>query len=115
MQRGDVVRVDLPAPMGKPGREQIGERPAAILQAAITTANLDTVVVVPFTSKQHALRFTGSVLICQSPTNGLAVDSVALVSQIRAIDKKRIRRVDGTLSAGDLSSIEKSVRELLGL
>jgi mRNA interferase MazF len=115
MERGDVVRVDLPAPQGKPGREQIGERPAAILQATVAIANLATVVVVPFTSKQHATKFAGSVLVAKSPTNGLSVDSVALVSQLRAIDKKRVRRTDGKLSESDLAIIESKIRELLGL
>ena len=115
MERGDVVRVDLPAPLGQPGREQTGERPAAILQAAIATANLSTVVVVPFTSKQQAIRFAGSVLVHKSASNGLSVDSVALAAQIRAIDKKRIRRVDGKLSESELQAIESKVREILGL
>jgi mRNA interferase MazF len=115
MERGDVVRVDLPAPAGPPGKEQFGERPAAVLQVAVATANLSTVVVVPFTSNRQALRFSGSVLVSQTATNGLSVDSVALVSQVRAIDKKRVRRVDGKLAAADMVNIEKGIRELLGL
>jgi mRNA interferase MazF len=115
MERGDVIRVDLPAPAGKPGREQFGERPAAVLQAAVAIANLSTVVVVPFTSNQQAARFVGSVMIAKSDANGLSLDSVALVGQIRAIDKRRIRRTDGKLSGADLQAIEQMARELLGL
>jgi len=115
MERGDVVRVDLPQPHGTPGSEQFGERPAVVIQIDAATANLSTVLLVPFTSKQKAMRLHGSVLVQSTPTNGLDVDSVALVSQLRAIDQKRIRRVDGQLSAADLANIENKIREILSL
>jgi mRNA interferase MazF len=115
MNRGDVVRVDLPQTSGQPGREQIGERPAVILQVGKATTNLSTVILVPFTSNQKSVNLFGSVLVQASSTNGLTVDSVALVHQIRVIDKRRIRRTDGQLAQFDLDRIENNVRELLGL
>lgn len=115
MNRGDVVRVDLPAPKGTAGREQIGERPAVVVQIGNATANLSTVILVPFTSSKNSLRLFGSVNVSATPSNGLAVDSVALVHQLRAIDKHRIRRVDGRVSDTDLMNIESKVREILGL
>ena len=115
MNRGDVVRVDLPQPTGKPGREQFGERPAVIIQVGKATANLATVVVVPFTSNKKSLNFFGSVLVAATALNGLDCDSIALIQQLRTIDKNRIRRTVGKLSADDLSKIEAVVRELLRL
>lgn len=87
MKRGDVVRVHLPAPQGKPGHEQIGPRPAVIVQA---DANQSTVVVVPMTSKLKAMAFAGSVRVEPAKENGLDVPSVAMTQQVRAIDKGRI-------------------------
>jgi mRNA interferase MazF len=115
MDRGDVVRVDLPQPSGKPGSEQFGERPAVIFQVNEATANLSTVILVPFTKNRQALRFFGSVLVKATTSNGLDYDSVALVHQLRTIDKRRVRRVAGQLSADDLKSIETKVREILQL
>jgi mRNA interferase MazF len=115
MERGDVVRVDLPSPKGKAGREQIGERPAAILQISKATANLSTILIVPFTSNQKSTGLFGSVLVRKTSENGLTSDSVALVHQLRVIDKHRVKRVDGHLSIGDLARIEANIREILGL
>lgn len=115
MDRGDVVRVVLPQPAGKPGREQFGERPAVILQINTATANLSTVVLVPFTSNQKSAGLFGSVLVQATDTNGLSVDSVALVHQVRVIDKGRISRTVGRLSQTDLARIEANMREILGL
>jgi mRNA interferase MazF len=115
MDRGDVVRVDLPAPSGKPGREQIGERPSVILQINKATTNLSTLIVVPFTSNQQSARMFGSVLVQATKDNGLSVDSVALVHQMRVIDKRRVRRIEGRLSPDDLARVDANVREILGL
>lgn len=115
MDRGDVVRVDLPQPRGKPGSEQYGPRPGIILQIKSATTNLSTIILVPTTSQQKSMRFFGSVLIKATAENGLDVDSVALVHQLRVIDKRRVLRVDGRLSAADLSALESKVREILGL
>ena len=114
MERGDVVRVDLPPPLGVAGGEQIGERPAVILQVKLA-ANLDTVLVVPCTSKLHNSRHFGAVQVAASALNGLDVESVFLVHQLRAIDQRRVRRVAGKVSAEDFSRIEANVREILGL
>lgn len=115
MDRGDVVRVDLPQPSGKPGSEQFGERPAVVIQINAAIANLSTIILVPFTTNQKAMRFFGSVLVRATASNGLDLDSVALVQQLRAIDQKRVRRIVGHIAAGDLANIESKVREILAL
>ena len=115
MNRGDVIRVDLPAPQGKPGREQIGERPAILLQSNTSTAKLSTIVVVPLTKNQNALRFDGTVSVPTTSENGLLYDSVALIHQLRAIDKRRVSRVAGSVSDATLENVENSIRKLLGL
>jgi mRNA interferase MazF len=115
MERGDVVRVDLPPPSGQPGTEQFGERPAIVIQINSANASLSTVILVPLTSNQSANRFFGSVPISATASNGLTINSVALVHQLRAIDQRRVRRVAGKVSAEDFVKIEAKVREILGL
>ena len=115
MQRGDVVRVQLPAPQGRPGREQFGARPAIVVQTSESHANLGTVVVVPLTSNQNARRFDGSFVVLPSATNGLSQPSVVLTQQVRAIDKSRIQATIGVVSTDDLNSLDLQLRRLLGL
>ena len=116
MNRGDVVRVDLPPPDGPAGTEQFGTRPAIVVHANGARANLSTVLIVPCTSKRKAIRFDGSVLIQPTTLNGLSFPSVALVSQMRAIDAARVRGSPmGQLSPNDLASIDTQMRRLLDL
>ena len=95
MKRRDIVHVHLPKPQGSPGREQIGPRPAIVVQS--DSANLSTLIIVPLTSKLSGLNFSGSFLVGPDSQNGLSAQSVVLTHQIRAIDKSRIVSVIGTL------------------
>jgi mRNA-degrading endonuclease toxin of MazEF toxin-antitoxin module len=115
MERGDVVRVELPWPKGKPGREQAGIRPAVVVQATLASANLSTVIIVPLTSNQAASRFAGSFLVRASAENGLDTDSIVLTQQIRALDIARIESAIGVFSDTDLKRLENELRSLLGL
>jgi mRNA interferase MazF len=90
MARGDIVIVDLPVPPGHAGHEQIGSRPAIIVQTDITDADLSTTMVVPLTSNLSAMRFPHTFRVNPSPENGLTSPSVLLVLQLRVIDKTRL-------------------------
>ncbi len=68
------------------------------------------------TSNQNALRFAGSILIKATALNGLAVDSVALAGQVRAIDRNRIEsRTHGNLGSSDQQAVDVQLRLILGL
>jgi mRNA-degrading endonuclease toxin of MazEF toxin-antitoxin module len=54
---GDLYWVEFPA---RGGHAQSGRRPAIIVQKP---SNLPTILVIPITSQQDALRFPGTVLI----------------------------------------------------
>lgn len=115
MNRGDVVKAELPRPQGRPSHEQFGYRRAIILQNMAAHANLTTVVVVPTTSNLNASRHGESFVVSSSAENGLDCDSTLLVHQVRALDKRRIREVVGRLSGDDLERLESSLRKLLSL
>lgn len=114
MTRGDVVLVELPIPGGQPGHEIFGERPAVVVQYG-GIANLSTTVVVPVTKNLKAERVGGAFVIQPSQTNGLDLPSLALVFQVRAIDKARIRRRIGKLEAEYLKRLDESLKALLNL
>jgi mRNA-degrading endonuclease toxin of MazEF toxin-antitoxin module len=86
-----------------------------VLQDKQSSANLATVVIVPLTSNLAAAKFLGSFVISPDAHNGLDVPSVVLTHQIRAIDKKRLQKIIGRLSASDLANLENEVRKLLRL
>ena len=115
MDRGDVIRVQLPRPAGRAGREQFGTRPAVVIQEHAATANLSTVVIVPLTSNRSAERLSGSLLVHPSDTNVLSVVSVALTQQVRAIDKSRVEAVIGSLSPEEMNEVDGALRRLLSL
>ena len=116
MDRGDVVRVQLPRPAGPSGREQFGTRPAVVVQDEKKShASLSTVVVVPLTSQLYAARFPGSFVVAPSARNGLRTDSVVLTHQVRAIDRRRIEAVIGKLEDGDMTTLDAELRSLLRL
>jgi mRNA-degrading endonuclease toxin of MazEF toxin-antitoxin module len=115
MNRGDIVRVQLPPPAGPSGREQFGTRPAIVVQDEANFANLSTVLIVPLTSRLSAARFPGSFIVSPTETNGLDVESVVLTHQLRAIDRRRIQRVIGRLAHDQMTALESEVRRLLRL
>ncbi|MEK6300163.1 MAG: type II toxin-antitoxin system PemK/MazF family toxin [Acidobacteriota bacterium] len=110
MEIGDVYSVEIPA---SNGHEQAGARPAIIAQAPQFGDRLPTVLIVPLTSRLTAQSFPGTFLIQPDSDNNLNLASVALVFQLRAIDKRRVRRRLGRLSASDLSQIHDQMKALL--
>jgi mRNA interferase MazF len=110
MEIGDVYTVEIPP---SNGHEQAGARPAIIAQAPKFGVTLPTVLIVPLTSRLTAQSFPGTLLIQPDSDNNLNATSVALVFQLRAIDKRRIKRRLGRLSASDLSKVHDQMKALL--
>ena len=108
MTVGEVYWVDLPA--GR-GRAQAGRRPAIILQRL---TSLPTILTVPLTSKLDSLRFPGTILIEKDKRNGLGQNSVALVFQFTAVDRRSIGRRLGAASERVIESIWLSFDEITG-
>ena len=115
MTRGDVIIVDIPTPSSHSGHEQIGSRPAIVVQSDVNDPRLSTTMIIPFTSNLRAMRFPHTILIDPSPHNGLSVQSVLLVSQLRAIDKKRIRDIVGRLENSYIVELEDELKRLLAI
>lgn len=108
MARGDVVLVSLPA---SDRREEKGRRPAIAVQTDIATSPM--LMVVPVTSSLGAMRFPFTVRIEPSDRNGLTLPSVAMVFQMRAIDRKRIIRKIGELEPEYLAQVDAEIWRIL--
>ncbi len=90
MDVGDIYSVEIPH---SGGHEQAGTRPAVIVQAPQFQNQLPT--------------------IHPDSLNGLALTSVALVFQLRAIDKRKIKKRIGRLSESHLAQLREFVKALL--
>jgi mRNA interferase MazF len=111
MNRGEVWRVRIPP---APGHAQTGERPAIIVQDDAFTPALPTVLIVPFTSNLAATRFPATLVVQDDTQNGLSNPSVALVFQIRALDKRGFLRRLGILDQQTLDQVFAILDQLTG-
>lgn len=108
MKKGEIWLVEIP---GIDGHEQRGLRPAIF----IADTKISVAIIVPCTSNLQALRFPFTVRIESSHRNGLNESSVALVLQLRAIDKKRLLRKIGQLESSALKELDVMLHNLLDL
>jgi len=111
MREGDIYLVEIPS---SGGHEQAGHRPAIIVQAS-GLEGLPTVLIVPLTSKLRAVDFPFTFIIEPDNLNNLNVVSVALVFQLRAIDKRRMKNNIGKIKQAKLELLKQSLKEILGL
>jgi len=112
MDIGDIYSIEIPP---SNGHEQAGIRPAIIAQALRFEKQLPTVLIVPMTSQLAAQTFPGTFLISPDSENGLTMPSVVLVFQLRAIDKRRLRRKIGRLNAQHLTELRLHLKALMQL
>jgi len=111
IKRGDIFFANLDPIVGV---EQAGTRPVLIVQNDEANALIPTVTVVPLTSNLRASRFLFTVLIPTSES-GLSKDSVALVFQIRTLDKSRLTHKAGHLSDGRMEDVDRALESHLDL
>lgn len=112
MRRGDVWWADLGRPFGsEPGPR----RPVLVVQAdPFNQSTIQTVVVVPLTSNIRLAAAPGNVR-CGSKVTGLPATSVANVSQIASIDRRRLSEKVGSLPTRVVEEVEWGLRLLLSL
>ena len=107
LERGQIYRIDLEPTRGS---EQQGRaRPCVVLSVSPLNARLRTIGVVPLSSSAKPL----PPVVVAVPSAG--DNSVALCHQLRTIDKTRVGRLLGELSASDLVAVEDGVRRVYGL
>src|SRR5450631_1997074 len=102
MTVGDLYWVEFPAGAG---RAQAGRRPAVIAPGAEASDQLPTVLVIPPTTQQDALRFPGTALVETTAANGLKQPSIALVFQITVLDQKFLGKRLGRVSEAVMQAI----------
>ncbi len=116
IERGQVFFVDLDPVVG---REIGGQKARPVVVLSINDINSKPLVVtvVPGTkAADKPVNYRNVVVVEPSRGNGLAVQTIFLCHQIRAIDHSRFAmRPIGRLSASDMTRIKDAVKFSLGL
>ena len=111
VDRGTVVLVELAPTVG---HEQRGVRPCiAVSDPAVNSdQRFPLIAVVPVAGTAGV----GALYPALLPgTSALTKPSFALVDHVRSIDKRRIRRMFGQVSSGELANIDQALELFLGL
>lgn len=111
MNVGDLVWVDFPPGAGC---AQAGRRPAIIAQTATASDRLPTVLLIPLTTQQDALRFPGTVLVEPDRSNGLRLVSVALAFQLTSVDRRFLGPKFGAILPTNMEAIWGALHEIMG-
>lgn len=111
VERGTVVLVELDPTVG---HEQRGVRPCVAVSDPAVNADqrFPLMAVVPVTGASGVGALYPSL---SQGTSGLTKTSCALVDHLRAIDKRRIRRIFGQVSSSELAGIDQGLELFLGL
>lgn len=110
MKRGEVYYADLSPVVGS---EQGGVRPVLILQNNVGNKYSPTVIVAAITSKIDKSRVPTHVAIGKD--KGLTDDSVALLEQIRTIDKQRLTDKITHLNDDIMKEVDKALKISIGI
>lgn len=109
--KGEVYYADLSPTIGS---EQGGNRPVLIVQNDIGNKYSPTVIVVAITSRLTKTKLPTHIDL-PSTINGLPKDSVALLEQIRTIDKQRLQEKICYIDAQKMREIDKGLAISLGM
>jgi mRNA interferase MazF len=110
-RRGEVYLVSFDPTVGA---EIQRTRPALILQNDIANRHSPITIVAAITSQFEEPLYPTEVLITP-PEGGLTTASVVLLNQIRSIDRRRLVRRLGRVSAGTLERVNRAIQLSLGL
>ena len=110
IKRGEVYYADLSPVVGS---EQGGFRPVLILQNDIGNKYSPTVIVTAITSQLGKAKLPTHIELSADEYN-LPKNSVALLEQIRTLDKRRLKEKITTLSADKMKEVNRALLISLG-
>jgi mRNA interferase MazF len=110
-RRGEVYLVNFDPVIGAEIRRT---RPALILQNDIANRHSPVTIVSAITSQFEEPLYPTEVLL-KAGEGGMKKDSVILLNQIRSVDKKRLVRRLGAISAEAMHRVDRSIKISLGL
>ena len=112
VKKGDIFYADLG---GNSFSEQSGIRPILIVSNDMGNKYSPTVIIAPLTSKIKRTDLPVHIKLTKDNENGLELNSVALLEQIRVLDKKRLYFKIGSICKQDLEKVNECLKISLGL
>src|SRR5580658_1863479 len=106
IERGEIWWINLDPAVGGEIKKR---RPCVVLSANEVNRIRATPVVIPLSSSPEA----APPIVVSVPSAGR--NSVAVVDQIRAVERKRFVNRTGLMAGADLRSVEFSVKQILQL
>jgi mRNA interferase MazF len=106
IERGEIWWINLDPTVGSEIKKR---RPGVVISAAAINQIRSTPVVVPLSSSPDV----APPIVLAMPSAGK--NSVAVVDQIRAVDKSRFVAKEGVVSAADLHALESAIKQILQL
>ena len=110
IKRGEIYYADLSPVVGS---EQGGVRPVLIIQNDVGNKYSPTVIVSAITSQLTKAKLPTHIELSSSQYN-LPKDSVALLEQIRTLDKRRLKGKLTSLSADKMKEVDRAILISLG-
>ena len=104
IKRGDIYKADLSPVVGS---EQGGIRPVVIVQNDMGNRYSPTIIVVPITTRLNKKNLPTHTKLNNS---NLLKESIALMEQIRTIDKSRLIEFIGVLNESEMNRITEALR-----
>ena len=111
VKRGDLFYADLSPVVGS---EQGGVRPVIVVQNDTGNKYSPTIIVAPVTSQMNKAKLPTHVKL-KGNNYGLPKNSVAIMEQLRTIDKKRLREKIGSFSGNVMNKIDEALSISLAL
>jgi mRNA interferase MazF len=111
-RRGEIYLTALDPTLG---REIKKTRPALVIQNDTSNRLSDIAIAAPITSTVRSPLNPVHVLLEANPATGLDVTSVALLNQIRAVDRVRLIRRLGVVDDLTLERVDEAIKISLGL
>jgi mRNA interferase MazF len=111
-KRGEIYLTALDPTLGHEIRKT---RPALIIQNDVSNRLTEMTIVAPITSTVRFPLNPLHVLLAADQATGLSVVSVAVLNQIRAVDKLRLIRKLGSVDKETLVRVDEAISISLGL
>lgn len=114
IKRGEIYSTDLLDRDTKDGSEIGKVRPALVVQANDWNDILPSTIIAPITSQLPGYVSAGTVVM-QKGEFGLDKDSNVIFSQIRSVDKSRLKKRIGVVGDEKMKAVNQALTLTLGL